>query len=100
MINAVLDTFEDFERIAEDYFFLIPPDTDSFLLDICNDWKFDEFENTLTFYFDSLWDLETFNDKMIECPKFGESFDYFDVLDSVDRKNLKIVIQGKMKGLY
>jgi len=98
--NDILDSFEDWERVAEDYFWLIPPDTDSFLLEKCTSWVFDDSDNTMTFYFDSDWDMQSFNDKMIQCPKFGESFDYYDNLAPLDSTKLKITIQGKMKGLY
>lgn len=99
MRTDVLETFEDFERVAEDYFWLIPPDTDSFLLEKCISWSYDDFDNTMTFRFDNEWDLDEFNDKMADCPKFDESFDYYDELKPVDRENLSITIQGKESGL-
>ena len=94
MRHDLTQTFEDFERIAEDYFMLIPPDTDSFNIGICSRWVYDDMYNTITFYFENEWDLDTFYDKMIECPKYGESFITSDHFDGVDRKNLKIMIEG------
>ena len=95
----VLDTFEDFERICEDYFHLIPPDTDSFDLDLCTKWVYDDFERTLTFYFEDEWKLDEFYDKITDCPKYEESFDIGDHFDGVDRKNLKIIVESKEMGL-
>lgn len=99
MRSDVLDTFEDFERIAEDYFMLIPPDTDSFDLELCTKWIYDDLYNTLTFYFDDEWNLDTFLDKITECPKYQETYDIGDHFDGVDRKNLKIIVEGKATGL-
>ena len=99
MRKDVTDSFEDFERIAEDYFDLIPPDTDSFNLDLCLTWSFDDLDKLMIFYFENEWDLYSFYDKLIECPKLNESFGMDDLHDSVDREKLTITIEGKEGGL-
>lgn len=99
MRSDITQTFEDFERIAEDYFMMIPPDTDSFNLEICTRWEFDDAFNTLTFYFDDPWKFDEFHDKLLECPRYEESFAVGDHFEGADRQNLKIVVEGKESGL-
>jgi hypothetical protein len=43
--------------------------------------------------------LDSFYDKLIECPKLNESFGMDDLHDSVDREKLTITIEGKEGGL-
>jgi len=99
MRNDVLDTFEDFERICEDYFMLIPPDTDSFNLELCTSWTYDDMYNTLTFTFVDEWNLDSFLDKILECPKYEETYAVGDHFDGVDRQKLTIIVEGKETGL-
>ena len=99
MRNDILMTFEDFERVAEDYFHLIPPDTDSFKLDLCVSWEYDEVDNVLKFYFDDDWLMDEFYDEILDCPKLNESFGIDDMFESYDRENKIITIEGKEGGL-
>jgi hypothetical protein len=95
----VLNTIEDFEKICEDYFLIIPPDIDSFDLDICTKWEYNDFDRTLVFYFEDEWNLDSFYDKLVDCPKYEETFDVGDFFEGVDRENLKIVVESKETGL-
>ena len=99
MRTDITDSFEDFERIAEDYFDLIPPDTDSFKLELTTTWTYEEFDKLMTFYFENEWDLDEFLDVLEECPKLNESFGMNDLHDAVNRKALTITIEGKEGGL-
>jgi len=98
MRTDIGQTFEDFERIAEDYFNLIPPDTDSFDLTNCT-WQYDEFDKLFIFQFENEWDLDSFYDKITECPKYEESYDIGDHFEGVNRKTLKITVEAKEGGL-
>jgi hypothetical protein len=100
MRGDLLQTQEDFEKVLEDYFMIIPPDNESFDLEKCISWDYNDFDRTITFYFDNEWDLEEFNDKMNDCPAKGVMFDVGNNFDGVDRKNLKIIIEGNEGGLY
>jgi len=99
MRTDITHSFEDFERIAEDYFELIPPDTDSFDLELCTFWEYEEWDKLLIFHFDNEMDLNFFYDKLIECPKYEESFDIEDHFEGVNRKALTITIESKSTGL-
>jgi hypothetical protein len=99
MRTDITDSFEDFERIAEDYFDLIPPDTDSFNLQLCNTWVYDENNKLLIFFFADEWLLEEFYETVKECPKLDESFGMDDLFEAIDRKKLTITIEGKEGGL-
>jgi hypothetical protein len=96
----IMQTQEDFERIAEDYFMLIPPDTDYFDLDKCVKWEFNEFDRTLTFYFENEWDLDEFLDKIMDCPALEVTFEIGNIYEGVNRDKLTITIEGKEGGLY
>lgn len=97
----VTQSFEDFERIMEDYFQVIPPDIDFFEIEKCSYWDYDDMENTVTFYFEDEWYLQEFLDELEECPKLRFTFDMDDSysFDGVDRQNLRITIVGKTGGL-
>ena len=99
MRTDVTDSFEDFERIAEDYFDLIPPDTDSFKLNLCTKWVYEEWDKLLIFHFENEWDLDDFLETLKECPKLDETFGMDDLHDAVDRKKITITVEGKEGGL-
>ena len=99
MRTDLTHSFEDFERIAEDYFELIPPDTDSFDLDLCTYWEYEEWDKLLVFHFERYDDLLAFHDKILECPKNEESFAIGDHFDGIDTENLTITIESKSTGL-
>ena len=94
----ITNSFEDFERIMEDYFQVIPPDINSFKIDKCLFWEYDDMENTVTFHFEDEWYLDEYLDSLEDCPKLRTSFD-FETFDSADRQNLTITIVGKIGGL-
>lgn len=91
-------SFEDFERVMEDYFQIIPPDVESFNLENTTHWEYSDFRNTVTFYFSDDWYLDAFLDKILDCPKYLRTFD-MDSIDGIDRQNLTITIEGKTGGL-
>jgi len=99
MRTDITDSFEDFERIAEDYFDLIPPDTDSFKLKLCKTWTYDENDKIMVFYFEDEWALDEFYEEVKECPKLDESFGMDDLFDAIDRKALTLTVEGKEGGL-
>jgi len=99
MRTDITESFEDFERLAEDYFMLIPPDTDSFRLDLCTKWEFDEWEKTFKFYFENEWDLDSFLDVLMDCPKLDETIALNDMYEGVNRETLTIVVEGREGGL-
>lgn len=99
MRTDITDSYEDWERLAEDYFDLIPPDTDSFDLSLCIKWDYDDWRKTFKFYFDNEWDLDSFLDKVEDCPKKDETFGIGDLYEGVDRENLTITVEGKEGGL-
>jgi len=99
MRTDITESFEDFERLAEDYFDLIPPDTDSFDFDLCTKWEFDEWEKTFKFYFEKEWDLDAFLDKLMDCPKMDETIALNDMAEGVNRQALTITVEGRQGGL-
>ena len=100
MRNDLVKSYEELERVCEDYFFLLPPDMDMLHIEeLVDDWEFDEFENTLTFKFRDVWDLDTFMDYVEESPKYEESFAIGDMHEGVNREKLTVIIEGKEKGL-
>ena len=95
----VTQSFEDFERIMEDYFQVIPPDIDFFKLDDVLHWDYDDLEQAVTFFFEDDWYLQAFIDNVEECPAKNSFFE-FDEFDCVDREKLTVKIIGKIGGLY
>ena len=91
-------TYDDFERVAEDYFMLIPSDLMSFDMDLVLDWDYDDIGRKLMFKFNRKWDMENFIDKIKDCPKMGMSFEFDDVFD-IDSKNNVVTIHGTVGGL-
>jgi|SaaInlStandDraft_4_1057021.scaffolds.fasta_scaffold88052_2 hypothetical protein len=94
----ITTSFEDFERVMEDYFQVIPPDIDSFKLTKTINWKYDDFDNAMIFYFADDWELQSFKDDMTECPALNTFFG-FEEYEDVDLNELTITINGKIGGL-
>ncbi len=100
MRDEYTQSFEDFERIMEDYFQVIPPDSDFFKLELLTKWEFFDLHNVVVFYFNDDWDLTAFLDTLEECPLYKVTFDLEeDIYGGIDRDNLKISVQGKIGGL-
>ncbi len=99
MRTDITHTYEDFERIAEDYFELIPPDPESFDLDLCISWDYDEDYKLLIFKFDDEWDMDAFVEKVEDCAKYRETFDINDHFEGVNRETLTVTVEGKEGGL-
>jgi len=99
MRNDITKSYEDFERLAEDYFDLIPPDTDSLDLELTLDWEFNDDNKLFIFYFENEWLLDEFLNKLEECPKLNESVALNDMFDGVDREKLVITLEGRQGGL-
>jgi len=98
-MNYLLDTEEEWLRVAEDYFELIPPDIDFFKIELCIKYEVNHFEKELIFYFDDLFKLEEFLDKVKDCPLYEATFNI--EFDGVDYDNLTITIKaGEGVGLY
>jgi hypothetical protein len=91
-------SYEDFERVMEDYFQIIPPDTDFVKVDVAKRWQYNDVERSVTFYFEDAWYLQEFIDKLFYCPK-KYSF-LFEEHEHIDRENLTVTIIGKIGGLY
>lgn len=96
--NDLSNSLEDFERVMEDYFQIIPPDIDFFKIDKSLGWEYCDLKNIVTFYFEDDWYLDEFLDEVLECPKYLKSF-YLDPIDGVDREKLTIILEGKIGGL-
>lgn len=95
----ITQSFEDFERIMEDYFQVIPPDIDHFKTDIVTHWDYNDVEHSVTFYFDDDWKLQEFLDEMMECPAKDSFFEY-EEYEHLDRVKNTITIIGREGGLY
>ena len=96
--NDLLQTSEDFGRVMEDYFAIIPPDLDMFELDKIVKWEFDDIENSMTFYFDDDWLFDEFKNLIEEIPTLNDKF-VFDEYEHVNREKLTLTILGKDGGL-
>ena len=91
-------TFEDFERVMEDYFRIIPPDIEFFKVDIATHWEYDDVNRSVKFYFADDWYLQEFIDKLKTCPaKINFKFEEY---ENVDREKLIVEVIGKIGGLY
>lgn len=91
-------TFEDFERIMEDYYQIIPPDINHFDIEKCSHWEFDDVEKCVHFHLLDEWYLQEFIDAVKECPhKFSFKFEEH---EDVDMENLIVTVYGKIGGLY
>jgi hypothetical protein len=90
-------TFEDFERVLEDYLHIIPPDSDFFLHEKASKWVYDDMQQSLTFYFDDAWLMDEFKDKLEHCP--GKMYFKCEEFEHVDRENLTITVIGLKGGL-
>jgi hypothetical protein len=97
-MNRLSQQRTDITQSFEDYFQVIPPDINSFKIDKCLFWEYDDMENTVTFHFEDEWYLDEFLDSLEDCPKLRTSFD-FEAFDTADRQNLTITIVGKIGGL-
>ena len=96
--SDLTQSFEDYERVMEDYFQLIPLELRFFTVEKASRWEYNEFERSMTFYFVDEWTLDEFLDTMKDCPK---KFAYdFEEYEHVDRKNLTIKMIGRIGGLY
>ena len=91
-------SFEEFERIMEDYFWAYGPDLTAFKMDYVKDWTYLPDTQQVEFKFDSALDMEFFYDAVLECPKYQESFD-IDWYDGKDDVNLTLMLDGKEGGL-
>lgn len=92
------DSYEDFERVMEDYFQVIPPDIDSFKVNTAQRWKYDDITNTITFWFEHEWDLLDFHDSLVECANYGMTYG-IDDYDGVDYQELKLTVVSYKGGL-
>jgi len=100
MRGDIAYTWEDWERLAEDYIRLIPPDNEAFDFDLVTKWEFDEDNRIFIFYFDNEWDMDAFYDKITESPAYETLYAIGDLFEGVDRENLKIIVEGKEGGLW
>ena len=94
----VTQSYEDFERILEDYLGVIPPDSEYFLVEKANRWEYDDIEQAVIFYFDDDWSLDEFKDRLNDCQATNIFF-AFEEFDHVDREKLTITVIGKEGGL-
>ena len=94
----VSQSFEDFERIMEDYFAIIPPEVEQFDLEKIVEWEYNDVENSLTFYFADEWFLNELKDILDESPSQNIKFEYNEY-DHVDREKLTLTIIGRDGGL-
>lgn len=92
------DSFEDLERVLEDYFRIIPSDMMFFKMENVTKWSYDDSERTIKFYFEDEWGMDDFFDKIKDSPKISHVD--LDEYDSLDRQNFVISMRGKMGGLY
>jgi len=91
-------TFEDFERVLEDYLHVIPPDTKFFLVEKATKWEYDDTRQALVFYFEDDWTLQEFVDRLGDCVSKGMFF-LCDEYEHVDRENLIVTVIGIKGGL-
>lgn len=96
--NDISQTFEDFERVMEDYFAIIPPELHQFDLNKIIRWEYDDINNSMTFYFENEWLLDEYVDMLEQSPSVNRIFEYNDY-EHIDRKNLSLTIIGKDGGL-
>ena len=89
---------EDFARVMEDYFRIIPPFLDFFDLNKIKKWHYDDFDNTITFYFDNKDDLMELNSELFGSMNRGISFVYDEPVD-LDEINFSVRIKGIDGGL-
>lgn len=94
----ISSSFEDFERIMEDYFAIIPPDIDKFELVKTSGWEYDDLENTMMFYFDDMWLMDEFTEMLKDLPSTNMIFEYNEY-EHLDREKMTITIVGKDGGL-
>ncbi len=92
------DSYEDLERVLEDYFRIIPSDMMFFKMENVTRWSYDDSERTIKFYFEDEWTMDEFFDKIRNSPK--SMMVYMEEHDCVDRENFVISMGGKMGGLY
>ncbi len=94
----VTQSYEDFERILEDYLGVVPPDSEFFKMEKVNRWVYDDNEQSIMFYFEDDWVLDEFKDALDECPATNVFF-AFEEFEHVDREKLTITVVGKLGGL-
>jgi len=95
--NDVTQSEEDFGRIMEDYFAIIPPKIEAFQLKFVKLWTYDDLENTMTFSFENELALNDFLDEFEKLPECY-IFEYNEY-EHLDRQNLTMTIIGKDGGL-
>lgn len=96
--NDIIQTPEDFARVMEDYFGIIPPEVNQFDLDRILFWDYDDVEHSMTFYFEDPFDLNALVEHLQNTPKNG-LFYIFDEYQHLDRDKLTLTIIGKIGGL-
>lgn len=99
MRSDLSQTLEDFERVAEDYFHLIPPDVHDFKIDLCVHWEYDDISNILIFDFDDVWNMEEFYDKILACPRYKMHYALDETYPGMDYVNNRIIVEAKKGGL-
>jgi hypothetical protein len=94
----ITQSFEDFERVMEDYFQVIPPDIDFFKIEKATHWSYDDMENSVSFWFEDDWTMQEFKDNLEECPLWETTFDA-DAFDGIDWQEKRITVIGHVGGL-
>jgi len=92
-------TFEEWERLAEDYMSLIPPDNEFFDFEYVKKWYYDDLRNVFVFEFGNEWDMQTFIDKVEECPMYMVTFDIGDLYEGIEWDKLRVTVEAKEGGL-
>ena len=98
MRTDVTDSYEDMERVLEDYFRIIPSDMHYMKMESVIQWEYDDATKSITFYFADEWTMDEFFDKLKYSPKLMTV--HCEEHDCVDRENFSITIFGKVGGLY
>ncbi len=98
MRTDVTDSYEDMERVLEDYFRIIPSDMHYFKMENVTQWEYDDSEKMIRFYFDNEWTMDEFFDKIRYSPKMMTV--HMEEHDCVDRQNFTISMYGRVGGLY
>jgi len=94
----MVQTPEDFARVMEDYFGVIPPEVDKFDLEKILFWDYEDIDNTMTFYFENDFHLNDLIEHLQSTPSNGFLY-IFDEYQHLDRENLTLTIVGKTGGL-
>lgn len=92
------DSYEDLERVLEDYFRIIPSDMMFIRMDLVTRWDYDDSKRMMRFHFANEYDMTDFFDKFRDSPK--SMMVYMEEHDCVDRENFVISMYGKEAGLY